>query len=72
MEFFRQDYWKGLPFPPSGDLPDPGIKPVSPALQADSLPSKPPEKPVYVYVFLNTIFFALICNDFYTNVTDVM
>ena len=45
MEFSRQEYWSGLPFPPSEDLPDPGIKPRSPALQADSLPSEPPEKP---------------------------
>ena len=40
-----QEYWSGLPFPPAGDLPDPGIEPGSPALQADSLPSEPPEKP---------------------------
>ena len=38
MEFSRQGYWSGLPFPSSGDPPDPGIKPPSPALQADSLP----------------------------------
>ena len=38
----RQDYWSGLPFSSPGDLPDPGIKPRSPALQADSLPSEPP------------------------------
>ena len=31
MEFFRQEYWSGLPFPPPGDLPDPGIEPKSPA-----------------------------------------
>ena len=37
-KFSRQEYWSGLPFPSPGDLPDPGIKPVSPALQADSLP----------------------------------
>ena len=40
MGFFRQEYWNGLPFPPPGDLPDPGMKPLSPvssALQADSL-----------------------------------
>ena len=37
MGFSRQEYWSGLPRPPPGDLPDPGIKPVSPALQADSL-----------------------------------
>ena len=34
MEFSRQEYWRGLPFPSPGDLPDPGIEPVSPALQA--------------------------------------
>ena len=37
MGFYRQEYWKGLPFPSPGDLPDPGIEPVSPPLQADSL-----------------------------------
>ena len=46
MGSFRQDYWSGLPFPSPGDLPDPGIKPGSPALQADSLPSEPLGKPV--------------------------
>ena len=44
MEFSRQD-WSGLPFPSPGDLPIPGIKPRSPALQADSLPAKPQGKP---------------------------
>ena len=38
MEFCRQEYWSGLPFPSPGDLPNPGIEPRSPALQADSLP----------------------------------
>ena len=37
MGFSRQEYWSGLPFPSPGDLPDPGIEPWSPALQADSL-----------------------------------
>ena len=37
MGFPRQEYWSGLPFPSPGDLPDPGIKPGSPALQADTL-----------------------------------
>ena len=41
MEFSRQEYWSGLPFPSPGDLPDPGR---SPALQADSLPSEPQGK----------------------------
>ena len=45
MEFFRQEYWSGLPFPSPGDLPDPGIEPRSPAWQADALPSEPPGKP---------------------------
>ena len=35
MEFSKEEYWSGLPFPPPGDLPDPGIKPGSPALLAD-------------------------------------
>ena len=42
MEFSRQEYWSGLPFPSPEDLPDPGIEPRSPILQADSLPSEPP------------------------------
>ena len=41
-EFSRQEYWSVLPFPSPGDLPDPGIKPRSPALQADALTSEPP------------------------------
>ena len=41
-EFSRQELWSGLPFPSSGDLPNPGIKPRSPALWADSLPTEPP------------------------------
>ena len=45
MEFSRQEYWSGLPFPSSGDLPDPGIEPGSPALQADSLPTELLGKP---------------------------
>ena len=44
MEFSRQEYWSGLPFPSPGDLPDPGIEPRSRALQADALPSEPPGK----------------------------
>ena len=44
MGFSRQEYWSGLPFPSPGDLPDPGIEPGSPTLQADSLPSEPPGK----------------------------
>ena len=47
MEFSRQEYWSGLPFPSPGDLPHPGIEPRSPALQADTLPSEPPGSPHY-------------------------
>ena len=49
MGFSRQEYWSGLPFPSPGDLPNPGIEPGSPELQADALPSEPPGK-------LNTAF----------------
>ena len=45
MGFSRQEYWSGLPFPSPGDLPDSGIEPGSPALQADALTSEPPGKP---------------------------
>ena len=41
MGFSRQEYWSGLPFPSPGDLPNPGIEPKFPALQADSLLSEP-------------------------------
>ena len=57
MDFSRQGYWSGLPFPFPGGLPDPGIKPRFPALEADSLLSEPPETPV-------SIFFNCIDEDF--------
>ena len=50
MGFFRQEYWRGLPFPSPGDLPDPGIEPESPALEADALTSEPPGK-VLIHLF---------------------
>ena len=46
MEFSRQEYWNGLLFPSPGDLPDPGIEPGSPTLQADILLSEPPGNPM--------------------------
>ena len=49
MGFSRQEYWNGLPFPSKGDLPNAGIKPRSPALQGDSLLSKPPGKAIHIY-----------------------
>ena len=48
MGFPRQEYWSGFPFPSPGHLPDTGIKLGSFALEADSLPSEPPEKPVRI------------------------
>ena len=46
MGFSRQEYWSELPFPSPGDLPDPGIEPGSPALEADVLTSEPPGKQI--------------------------
>ena len=45
MRLSRQEYWSRLPFPSPGDFPNPEIKPRSPSLQADSLPSEPPARP---------------------------
>ena len=45
MAFSRPEYWSGYLFPSPGDLPNPGIEPTSPALQADSLPAEPQGKP---------------------------
>ena len=53
MGFPRQEYWSGLPFPSPGDLLDPGIKPRSPALQVDSLPSEPPGNPIVNQLYFN-------------------
>ena len=50
MGFSRQEYWSGLPFHSPGDLPDSGIEPGSPTLQADILPPKPPGKPPLFFV----------------------
>ena len=49
IEFSRQKYWSGLPFPSPGDLPDPGIEPGYPALQVDSLPSESPENTLFTF-----------------------
>ena len=50
MKFSRQEYWSGLPFPPPGDLPDPGTESSLLKWQVDSLPTEPPGKPTYVYI----------------------
>ena len=68
MEFSRQEHRSGLPFPSLGDLPNPGIKPRSPAFQADSSTSEPPGKSycilylcivLYIYIYSNINFLAL-------------
>ena len=75
MEFSRQEYWNGLPFPSAGDLPDSGIKLRSPALQADSLPSEPLGKLPFggstlscllachgdIYLFMVALHLSLLC-----------
>ena len=61
MEFFRQEYWSGLPFPSPGDLPDPGIEPGSPALHADSLPSEPQGSPDFPQVGKSYFKYPLFC-----------
>ena len=65
MGFSRQEYSSGLPFPSPGDLPDPGIEPRSPALQADALPSEPPGKPTG----FKSKFYQMLkkCNTEYTS-----
>ena len=50
MEFPKQEYWSGLPFPPPGNLPDPGIKPMSPALAGRSLPLNHQGSPLLIYI----------------------
>ena len=47
-EFFRQGYWSVLPFPPPGDIPDPGIEPRCPTFQADALLFEPLAKPNFL------------------------
>ena len=59
MRFSRQEYWSGLPFPSPGDVPDPGIEPRSPALQADSLQLSYEGSPLFVWNSLKLNFSAL-------------
>ena len=53
MGFPRQEYWSQLPFPSPGNLPDPRIEPLSPTLQADSLPTELPEEEEDIYIYVN-------------------
>ena len=67
MGFSRQEYWSGLPFPP-GNLPNPGIKPMSPAspvLAGGFFTSEPPGKPIYTYIHTHTMmeYCSIIKNE---------
>ena len=69
MEFSRQEYWSGLPFPSPGDLPNSGIEPGSPALQADALWSEPPGNPwktVYIGTEYTMIYKRRYLKKFYS------
>ena len=61
MRFSRQGYWSGLPFPSPGDLPNPGIEPRSPALQADSLPTELQGKPsLAIYLKYSSVYMSIL------------
>jgi len=60
MEFSRQEYWSGFPFPSPGDLPNPETESGSAALQADSLPSEPSGKPIHTYIHTHAHTYTLI------------
>ena len=75
MEFYRQESWSGLPFPPPGDLPDPGIEPmspVSPALQEDSLPVELCGKPFHTILktFLISVLQVVFTSDLFFHTTS--
>ena len=63
MGFSRQEYWSGLPFPSAGDLPNPGIEPGSPALQADALSSEPPGNLIVSKRIRNVVLGCNLKND---------
>ena len=63
MRFSRQGYWSGLPFPSPRDLPNPGIEPGSPAMQADSLPTELQGKPQKSSVFQTSICNPIIGHE---------
>ena len=82
MEFSRQEYWSGLPFPSPGDIPEPGIEPRSPTFQADTLTSEPPGKPdnsksilIKVWSKLDLFNFSLVipehCHSFFIFESEV-
>ena len=62
MGFPRQEYWSGLPFPAPGDLPDPGIEPVSPALAGGLFTTEPPGKTIFSLMYQNILTLSLAPN----------
>ena len=66
MEFSKQEYWSGLPFP-FPDLHNSGIEPRCPMFQVDSLPSKPPGKPSILYIIVNRLGYFFIKKNLMTN-----
>ena len=74
--FSRQEYWSGLPFSSPGDLPDPGIKPGSLALQADASPSEPQGKPktwhAIVAIFLKPLWVCTCGIDVFVSLCTVV
>ena len=68
MGFFRQEYWSGVPFLSPGDLPDPGIEPGSPKLQADALPSEPPGNLYLFHFFLLVIYKSVLKKSIMTEI----
>ena len=67
MEFSRQEYWSRWPFPSSEDLPDPGIKPGSPSLQADTLLTEPQAKPNLGSLVISMLCYAMLSHSFVSN-----
>ena len=65
VRFSRQGYWSGLPFPSPGDLPNLGMKPRSPTLRADSLPTEQPGKPVFPETTLSLGFKCMSLNVYF-------
>ena len=55
MEFSKQEYWSGLPLPSPGDLPDPGVEPMSPASAGRLFTTEPPRNPVDLSVRINCL-----------------
>ena len=64
IEFSRQEYWSGLPFPSTGDLPDPGIKPMSPAWAEGFFTTEPPWKPSKEQAYFNFMSAVTVSSDF--------